>query len=64
MLPDMSKTQAQAKFVELLSKCGLFGSSIFYLSFQEASGNYVLPKEIMMAVSSTGIVIYLGIIEA
>jgi FERM central domain len=58
LLPDLTKLQAQAKFIELLSKCPLFGCGIFYINFQEASGSHSLPKEVMISLNSFGVVIH------
>ena len=57
-LPELSKQQAQAKYIEMVMNSGLYGSSIFYINFQEASGSYTLPKEVMVGVSYEKIAIY------
>ena len=58
ILPDMSKQVAQAKYIELASACQFYGSCIFYLHFQEASGTYSLPKEVMISISLQGVSIH------
>lgn len=57
-LGEMTKSQAQAKYVEMVSSCPLFGSCIFYVAFQEASGNYTLPKDLMLCISYKQVMIY------
>lgn len=57
-LNEMTKPQAQLRFVEILSKQPLMACSIFFLLFHEASGRYTLPKEIMLSINMNAISIY------
>lgn len=58
LLPELSRSQAQAKYIELISKAALYGSCVFYVNFQEASGNYCMPKEVMMSIGPENVTFY------
>lgn len=55
---EISKAQAQARYVELASKAPMVGCTLFYLIFHEASGRYSLPKEVLLSISHQSCTFY------